>query len=150
GSYGGGGDCNSPPVCTGDAVMCGVARQEWTAMCQAKSDAAQLHKDLAGDGPPSDFDALKNKYGQGDVWSDPDTSMDGTVGGQANSGIYDQSGFGYATSCPLHDISISLGSRGSFVIPLEDKCVVGTWLRALVIGFALLSAAIITAGGRGL
>ena len=149
GSYGGGGDCASPPVCQGDAVMCGIARQEWTSMCQAKADAAQLHKDLAGNGPPSDFDALKSKYGQGDVWSDADTSQDGTVGGQANAGIYDQSGFGFGTTCPLRDMSISLGSRGTFVIPLADKCMVGDWLRALVIGFALFGAAIITAGGKG-
>jgi hypothetical protein len=149
GSYSGGGDCASPPICQGDAVMCGIARQQWTAMCQAKGDAAQLHKDLAGNGPPSDLDALKTKYGQGDVWSDADTSQDGTVGGQANNGVYDQSGFGFGTACPLKDISVSLGSHGTFVIPLQDKCVVGDWLRALVIGFALFGAAVITAGGRG-
>lgn len=142
GSYGGGGDCSSPPVCTGDAVMCGIGRQSWAQQCQ-------LHKDLAGDGNgPQDFDALKTKYSQSDVWSDPDTSQSGTVGGQANAGNYDQSGFGLNRSCPLKDLTVPFGND-SFSIALSAGCVIGPWLRAVIIGFALFSAAVITAGGRG-
>jgi hypothetical protein len=141
-SYAGGGDCSSPPVCSGDAAVCGAARTQWATTCE-------VHKDLTGDGAPSDFDALKTKYSQSDVWSDPDTSQSGTVGGQANAGIYDQSGFGFGNACPLHDIHVPIGSFGSFDIPLQDKCYVGQWIRMLVIGFALFSAAMITAGGKG-
>lgn len=147
--YGSGGDCNSPPVCSGDAVLCGIGRQEWYAMCTGKAGTDQLHKDVAGDGngPPT-FAADQTKYSQSSVWSQPDTSQDGTVGGQANSGVYDQSGFGFGTSCPLQDLNVPFFS-GSFAIPLSEGCVIGPWLRAIIIGFALFSAAVITAGGRG-
>lgn len=141
-SYSGGGDCNSPPVCSGDAAMCGAARTQWATTCQ-------VHKDLAGTGQPSDFDTLKTKYSQSDVWSDPDTSMDGTEGGQANQGNYNQSGFGWSRACPLQDWHIELGDFGSFTVPLQDKCYVGDWIRYLVIGMGLFLAAIITAGGKG-
>lgn len=148
--YGSGGDCNSPPVCSGDAVMCGIGRQEWYAMCTAKTSADTLDKHLAGDGngPPT-FASDQSKYGQGDVWSTPDSSQDGTVGGQANKGVYDQSGFGWGRSCPIKDIPISLGTLGSFNVPASNGCIVGQWLSALIVGFALFSAAMITAGGRG-
>lgn len=150
GSVGGGSDCNSPPACSGDAVMCGVVRQQWYTMCSAKKGSDQLHKDLAGDGNgPSDLDALKSQYSQGDAWSAPDTSLDGTVGGQANKGVYDQSGFGWQRQCPIKDIPISLGTLGSFNVPASNGCIVGQWLSALIVGFALFSAAMITAGGRG-
>lgn len=150
GGYGGGADCNSPPACSGDAVMCGIGRQEWYAMCSAKTSADTLDKHVAGDGngPPT-FGSDQVKYGQGDAWSTPDTSQDGTVGGQANNGVYDQSGFGWARACPIKDIPISLGTLGSFNVPASNGCVVGQWLSALIVGFALFSAAMITAGGRG-
>lgn len=141
-SYAGGGDCNTPPVCSGDAATCGAARTQWATTCQ-------LHKDLAGTGAPSDFDSLKTKYAQSDVWTDASATTDGSVGGQANAGNYDMSGFGWSTSCPLQDIVVPMGSLGTFSIPVHDKCYVGSWLRALVIGSALIAAAIITAGGRG-
>jgi len=148
--YGSGGDCNSPPVCSGDAVMCGIGRQEWYAMCSAKTSADTLDKHLAGDGngPPT-FASDSTKYDQGDVWSAADTSQDGTVGGQANNGVYDQSGFGWQRQCPIKDIPISLGTLGSFNVPASNGCIVGQWLSALIVGFALFSAAMITAGGRG-
>lgn len=147
--YGSGGDCNSPPVCSGDAVLCGIGRQEWYAMCTGKAGTDQLHKDVAGDGngPPT-FASDSTKYNQSNVWSQPDTSQDGTVGGQANKGVYDQSGFGFNTTCPLTDLNVPFFS-GSFAIPLSEGCVIGPWLRAIIIGFALFSAAVITAGGRG-
>jgi hypothetical protein len=146
GSYSGGGDCGSPPVCTGDAVMCGVARQQWTAMCQAKKDSAQLHKDLTGDGPPSDFDALKTKYAQSDVWSDTPPTGDGGAGDAANAGNYDMSGFGYSGTCPLIDLTVDAGKLGQFVVPFSNACIVGDWVRGLILAMALYSAWLITKG----
>ncbi|UGB47229.1 hypothetical protein LQ772_08090 [Frateuria edaphi] len=146
GSYSGGGDCGSPPVCAGDAVMCGVARQEWTAMCQAKKDSAQLHKDLTGDGPPSDFDSLKTKYAQSDVWSDTPPTGDGGAGDAANAGNYDMSGFGYGTTCPLVDLTVDAGKLGQFVVPFSNACVVGDWVRGLILAMALYAAWQITKG----
>lgn len=142
GSYSGGGDCNTPPVCSGDAATCGAARTQWATTCQ-------VHKDLAGTGVPSDLDSLKTQYSQSDAWSSVDTSQDSTVGGQANQGVYDQSGLGWSRSCPLTDWHIDMGIVGSFDVPLADKCYVGDWIRDLVIGMGLFVAAIITAGGKG-
>lgn len=144
--YGDGGDCNSPPSCTGDAVMCGIARETWRNRCSAKQSADQAHKDLTGNGPPQDFDQLKTKYGQGDVWTDNPGQGDGGVGDAANQGNYDQSGFGYSRQCPLKDITVSAGRVGTFTIRLADLCVVGDWVRGLVIAMALYAAFCITRG----
>jgi len=144
--YSDGGDCTQPPVCTGDAVMCGVARETWRNRCSAKQSADQAHKDLTGDGPPQDFDSLKTKYGQGDVWTDTPGQGDGGVGDAANQGNYDQSGFGYSRQCPLKDLTVNAGRAGTFVVKLADLCLVGDWVRGLIIAMALYAAFCITRG----
>jgi hypothetical protein len=148
-SWGGGGDCNTPPVCQGDAVMCGVTLEQWRTMCSAHMDTTSLIKDVAGDEKgPSSFQSDSSKYSQSDVWQSGSGGSGNTIGDQANSGNYDSSGFGYNTSCPLQDLNVPFGS-GAFVVPFSEGCVIGPWLRAVIIGFALFSAAVITAGGRG-
>jgi hypothetical protein len=146
GSYGGGGDCNTPPVCSGDAVMCGVARQTWTSGCAAKAGLDQLHKDVAGDGPaPSLTDG---QHTSSDVWSDGTATGD-AIGDAANAGNYDTSGMGFSTTCPLHDMDVPLPGGRSFAIKFSAGCEVGGWLKAIIIAFALFAAARITAGGVG-
>jgi len=71
-----------------------------------------------------------------------------TVGDQANAGNYDQTGFGYSVQCPMKDLTVPLGSY-SFAVPFSEGCVIGPWLRAIVIAFALYAGAKITAGGVG-
>lgn len=142
-SYGGGTDCNTPPVCRGDAVMCGETLQEWRTMCSAHTDMQGVIGD--GKGPPT-FASDSTKYSQSDVWQQQSTGN--TTGDAANNGNYDSSGFGYGTTCPLQDLNIPF-QNSSFVVPLSEGCVIGPWLRAVIIGFALFSAAVITAGGRG-
>lgn len=146
GSASGGSDCNSPPVCTGDAVMCGVMRQQWYTMCSAKTATDQLHKDLAGDGngPPT-LSSDEAKYGQGDVWVQPDTSLNGTTGGQANQGVYDQSGFGFSRTCPLQDIQFT---SIPFVAKFSAGCDVLEGVGLVLVGFALFIAACITRGSN--
>ena len=138
GTYGGGTDCKTPPACTGDAVECGAATTQWGTTCEVNTD-------LAGTGPPSDLTALESKYSQGDVWITPSTGN--TVGDSANAGHYDSSGFGYGTTCPAVDVSFDL-LGATVTAPLSVVCPFGVLIRAIVIGFATVSAVIITWGGR--
>lgn len=146
-SFNGGGNCNSPPVCSGDAVMCGVAQEAWFTQCNVSIQTTAMVGSNPTQQPPT-FQSDSTKYSQSDVWQQSDTSQSSTVGGQANNGTYDSSGFGYGTTCPLTDISVPFFGS-SFAVPLSVGCVIGPWLRALIIGFALYSAAKITAGGNG-
>jgi hypothetical protein len=142
-SFNGGGDCNTPPVCQGDAVMCGVAQEAWHTSCNVTIQTTAL----AGSNPtqqPPNFASDLTKYGSSDVFQQSNGGG-GTVGDSANQGSYDQSGFGYANACPLTDLSITL-VRGSFVVPFSDACVIGPWIYWTVIGFSLYRAAKITAG----
>ncbi|WP_239950045.1 hypothetical protein [Dyella terrae] len=146
GSVNGGQDCNTPPACSGDAVNCGIVRQQWYSMCSAKTSSDALYKAVAGDGngPPT-FASDSTKYGQSAVWVQPDTSQNGTVGGQANSGTYDQSGFGYARTCPLQDMSLS---SVPFLVKFSIGCDVLTYFGYGLVAFALFAAACITAGSN--
>lgn len=141
GTYQGGTDCNTPPVCTGDAVLCGASRAQWSTTCQ-------VHKDLAGTSPAPSASTLGSSgaYDQGSLWVTP--AAGNTVGDQANAGNYDQTGFGYSVQCPMKDLTVPLGSY-SFAVPFSEGCVIGPWLRAIVIAFALYAGAKITAGGVG-
>lgn len=134
GTYGGGGSCETPPACTGDAVLCGIARTQWATTCQ-------VHKDLAGTGPAP----AGTVFGQGDVWVSGSGS-DSSIGGQANQGIYNEVGFGAPSACPLVDKVVPLWGSSSFTIPFSVGCTPLGWLRYLVIGFALFAAAKITMG----
>ncbi len=139
GTFGGGQDCQTPPVCSGDMVMCGAARTQWATTCQ-------VHKDLAGTtAPPSLTDGA---HTAADVWSDG-TSTGNSTADAANAGNYDLSGMGFATACPLHDMQVPLPGGRSFAIKFSAGCEVGGWLKAIIIAFALFAAARITAGGVG-
>lgn len=150
GSYAGGADCNSPPVCSGDAVLCGIGRQEWRTMCANQKGFTDL-KDavdqfMAGEPPPEGDGAPT----LGDVWQDGAAGGSGTgdpLADAANAGSYDFTGLGFATTCPLHDMTIDMPGGRSFVIKFSDGCDLGGWLRAIIIAFAVFAAAKITTGG---
>jgi len=69
------------------------------------------------------------------------------VGDQANAGNYDQSGFGYGAQCPFVDTHVTFMSS-SFSLPWSEACDATSYLRWVVIGFALYLAACITAGSN--
>jgi hypothetical protein len=134
-SYGDGTDCNTPPVCSGDAVMCGIAQQDWTSMCFQDNL-------LVGNGQqPPTFASDQTKYSQSNVWVQPSTGN--TEGDQANQGTYNQSGFGYSRSCPLTDMRLS---SVAVTIPFSNGCSVLGYVGAIILAFALYGAAKITAG----
>ncbi|RUL66814.1 hypothetical protein EKH79_03110 [Dyella dinghuensis] len=138
-SFGAGSDCNTPPVCSGDAVLCGISLQDWQSMCYQNNL-------LVGNGQqPPTFQSDQTKYSQSNVWTTP--TVGNTTGDQANQGTYDASGFGYSTTCPLVDKTIPL-MGGSFVFPFSQGCALGTTLYWVILACAYITAAIITAGGR--
>lgn len=139
GTYAGGTNCDTPPVCSGDAVMCGASRTQWATTCQ-------LHTDLAGTSSAPSADALANggPYDKNSVWTTP--TLGNTVGDQANAGNYNAAGLGAATDCPMQDLSVPLWHGQSFVVPFAKGCTPASWLGWLVLGFAYYFAAMITAG----
>lgn len=143
-SFGGGGDCNTPPVCQGDAVMCGVAQEAWHTSCNVTIQTTALVGSNPTQQPPT-FASDQTKYSQSDVWVQS-SGTGSTVGDAANSGTYDETGFGYSTTCPMVDLTVPIGSVGSFVIPFSKGCVIGPWIYWTVIAFSLYRAARITAG----
>jgi hypothetical protein len=122
--------------------MCGVAQEAWQTSCNVTIQTTAL----AGSNPtqqPPTFASDSVKYSLSDVTQSASTGN--TAGDQANQGTYDQSGFGYGTSCPATDLNVTLPG-GSVVVPFSDLCVIGPWIYWTVIGFSLYRAARITAG----
>jgi hypothetical protein len=97
----GGGDCNTPPSCTGDTVSCGILLQTWHTRCDfaPKSDG------------PSDSDIAAESADPASVASDE------TI----DESTFDIGGFGLATDqCPqIPDISV-LGNTYHFSSPWCD------------------------------
>lgn len=136
GTLSGGTNCTSPPVCTGDSVLCGIARTQWSTTCQ-------IHTDLTGPTGAAPT-ASPTQYSASQVWATPTTGN--TVGDAANNGQYDESGFGPMASCPLTDYTFS--SVHGLVIPFSKGCTPISWLALVAEGFALFVAAKITAGSN--
>lgn len=141
GTFSGGGGCDEPPACTGDAVACGAARTQWATTCQ-------LHKDLTGDGTgQSEFDALKAKHTDADVWQEGSQSSGDTLTDNANAGIYDQSGFSFARQCPMTDLEVPFLGK-TLSVKFSKGCVIGPWIHGVVVAMALFLAGLITLGKR--
>lgn len=133
-SASGGGDCNSPPACSGDAVNCAILREQWYTMCSAKAGTDQIHKDLAGDGtqsPPT-----------GGTHTGADVNGS-TVDTGDTSGL-NSTGLGWGTSCPFNDFTVTIGNTTAN-ISFQPVCDYGAYMR----GFVLLLAAITSAGILG-
>ena len=139
GSDSGGTDCNTPPLCTGDAVLCGTQRSNWASTCQ-------VHTDLAGDGTgQAKLDAAAAANDPSNAWVSTAPSSGNATADNANNGIYDTSGFGYATQCPMQDLTVPFGN-GEFIVPFSKGCVIGPWIAGIIQAFALFTAARITMG----
>ena len=135
GSASGGSDCNTPPVCSGDAVMCGVLRQQWYTMCSAKAGTDQLNKDLVGDGTQTP--TLAPLHAASD--------LNGQTVDLGDTSGADSSGMGWSTTCPLQDFTITVVGVS---VPLSFKpvCDYGAWMRAFVMLLASIGYAGIMGG----
>jgi hypothetical protein len=116
-----------------------VAMQAWQTRCS-------VDKGLNGTGDAGDVTTPSGKS----VWVSTPSSGD-TTADNANQGIYDMGGMGFASTCPLHDLTVPISAplvgERTFVVPFALGCAPGGWLKAIIIGFALFYAAKITVGG---
>lgn len=116
-------NCDAPPSCSGDQVLCGVAQNTWVAKCSFGSDGTQ---------PPEGGKHVVGDIDSGQTVDTGDTSK------------LDTSGLGWGTSCPFTDFSIEVGGV-SKTISFQPVCDYGPWMR----GFVLLLAALGCAGILG-
>jgi hypothetical protein len=114
-----------------------VAMQSWQTRCA-------LDKGLNGTSSPGD---VTTPSGQS-AWVATPSSGDATAD-NANKGIYDVSGMGFSTACPLHDLLVPLWAGKEMTIPFGGICDLLGWLKAIVIGFGIYWAGKITVGGTG-
>jgi hypothetical protein len=90
---------------------------------------------------------LNDAWANGDASSTDAPSSGDSVADNANKGLYNQTGMGFATTCPLKDLDLPIMGDVKVHIPFSGGCPVGAWIRGLVIAMALFAAAKITAGG---
>lgn len=126
GSASGGGDCGSPPVCSGDAPTCMVVTQSWLQRCgTSKSDAD-------GDGMP-DW-VTKGLDGVGPPVAD--TPVGSVVKTETtNSSVIDESGWA-GNTCPQLPTLTLLGNEMTF----GDQTLFCKWLSVLRGVFLLICA----------
>lgn len=113
-------DCNVPPSCSGDEVMCGVALQAFKLRCQFSD----------GEPPESGNHDVQELYA-GDV--------------DLGASALDQSGFGLGTSCPFTNITADYAGQ-SVSTSLDFICTWGAGLRVLILLCAALACAKIMGG----
>lgn len=117
GSASGGEECDVPPTCDGDAIMCAVLAQEWQLRCDHEVPTAE-EIGLPAEGEP------------GSALNEETHSMEDAI-------IAD--GFLSGGSCPA-DMTMNLGDWGSIEFPLSTYC----WIFELI-GLAVLAGAWISA-----
>lgn len=125
--------CDTPPACHGDAVLCGIAANTHKTACKPASGAST-------GAPPGDYSGDPTSNGGDPAASGVSNEVD--LGGTSD---LDAGGFGFATSCPLQDVSFDLMGK-TVVVHLADKCDKLAWIRLLVLAFAYFAAAKIIAG----
>jgi hypothetical protein len=133
---GGGGDCANPPHVEGSAALGMVAMQQWRERCQLAG--------VFGDGKTTPPD--RGTVSSADVFEDRTTTGNGTADA-ANAGSYDNGGMGFASSCPLHDLTVPFIMGSTFTVPFSVGCTPGQWIGLLVVAFATFAAWKITAQG---
>ncbi|MGN6234950.1 virulence factor TspB C-terminal domain-related protein [Dyella sp.] len=117
-------DCVSPPMCTGDEVMCGVARNTWAEKCAVSGDGSE---------PPEGGMHVVSELDK------PDQDL-------AQADKIDQSGFGYGTACPFSTVTPEGPDGVAFSIDFGPVCDYGPWLRWFLLAWAALKCAFIVGG----
>jgi hypothetical protein len=118
GSYGGGGDCNTPPACTGDAVMCGVVQQTWYVRC------GKSLEDKNGNGQP-DWTELSDADNAPYAVT-PAANADVITTNTVDTGVIDQTSWA-GNSCP--SLPSAVTEFGTLV--LGDQDFFCNWLAAI-------------------
>lgn len=106
GSASGGQDCNSPPLCSGDAPTCMVVSQVWLDRCKVKDDKS----DLNGNGQP---DWTEVQPGDSDQYATGETGVGDVMSTSAASvENIDQTSWA-GNTCPALPVVIVLGKPWS-------------------------------------
>ena len=135
GSYSGGGDCNTPPICSGDKPTCGVVDQVWLSRCKGPGKAS------------SSAQPEWTKVGPGDaaVYDDVPAAEPGFVEEKVVDASMIESTGWVGNSCP------ALPQAGP--LHLEEYqdfwCAWLSKIRAVFLIFGAFVAVKIIAGGRG-
>lgn len=114
GTSSGGGSCDSPPACSGDAIQCNILYQSWAGRCATQEGFANVGEGGIGDGAGEIVDAVDGVGGKIDGLGDKfdsafgdspiDTSgpIDGLSVGNVNidASDLDDSGLSMSRTCP--------------------------------------------------
>lgn len=130
GEYSGGATCQTAPLCSGDAVTCGVVHQAWLSRCEAEA-ARQMPTE-------SELLAETGLSGYTEVSVLPNEHRDILE-------IFDDSGFIGSRSCP-EDLRVDY-FLGDLTFPISQLCSLFQLLGTLVLIGAYIVAARIVAGG---
>lgn len=138
GSASGGQDCNTPPICSGDAPTCMVVSQVWLDRCAVKDDKS----DKNGNGQP---DWTEVQPGDGDEYATGETSAGEVMSSEVADGSkIDQTSWA-GNSCPTLPVVMVFGKPWSM-----DQGFFCEWLAMLRPIFLLIAGFIaikITASG---
>lgn len=127
-----GGSCESGFTCEGDAIQCAIAREQHIRNCKLFNDPADSVYTAAVDGSDGlNTDKLKSEAAQVSI------------------GSFDQSGFGWGSSCPADpSISLNFGQSGEVTIPFSRICGPLSVLSMAGVGITLLGCMVWVLGGR--
>lgn len=113
------GTCLAAPPCTGDSVQCAQLAQIWRTGCMQLDRSTQVF----GDGNPAHLPAVDDANGL------PVTEVD------LSGAAVDASGWGFGSSCPLHDETYTVAGH-AVAVPWSSPCSLLSLL-----GFAVLLVA---------
>lgn len=127
GSVSGGGDCATPPICSGDAVGCAVVSQTWNARCEAQTVADALDPSKLSSSPEDgNSQAVSVKTQE--------------LGGDPDSTGLDDSGWGFANKCPLQAQTITMQGQ-TVTLDTTKLCTPLGWFAIFVLIGAYIVAA---------
>lgn len=133
-SASGGDDCDEPPTCDGDPILCAQLKQQWLTRCDGQDYDQQL-ADLQSNNPDDGTD----ENGQLTALNPEETDIGDVIDtGFLTSGDDILSG----ATCPS-DYSVHLSSGKNVSFSYQPLCDTATGIRPIIIAVAMFSCAFI-------
>lgn len=139
------GGCDTPPQCYGDAVLCGIAREDHYTRCATQKMAAASGSSSGGYGDVGDALAGAGVPADGGASGDPSTSGLVSSSDIGEDG-FDAAGLGFSRTCPANPTFSVLGH--SYTFDLAPFCNFAGMLGWFVLLVAYLSGMRIVATGK--
>lgn len=137
--------CDTPPVCFGDAVMCGNNREVHAIKCNTAKMAASASSSGVNYGDPSSALVAAGVPGDGGASGDPSASGLVSSSDLGQDG-FDASGLGFSRTCPANPVFNVLGR--SYELDLNPFCNFASLLGWFVLLIASLVGLRIVATGK--